>query len=430
MSTREPEEGALPDELLTAEEAEEAKQQARSGQLRIVYAARALVSASRAIAGIGGPIYLAKVGFGGTGLGIVFALAGLFALLVSFGVGVLADRVGRRIFLVLYPLLIGGAGFVFAFTRAEWILGAMAVVASFGRGAGAGAGSVGPYQPAETAMVADLARSGGRNQAFIAITQMSVIGAIAGSVIAFFAFPATSGGKGGAFTVAFVVAGVLAILGGIVALWLENDHRPRGERPPKGVFPRSSLGLLARLWVTNTLNGLAVGMFGPFVTYFLYLKFHSSPAQIALLFLVVNVVSLGPIGQVGKLAARYGTIRVTVFFRLLQALLLVPFAFAPTFLTAGILYLVRMIAQRLALPLRQSYVQGRVPAEERARVAALSNLPSQGAMAASPALSGYLFDVAPLEVPFMIGGILQLVSTLFYWGFFSKSPPPEEAAKR
>ncbi|MDA8397429.1 MAG: hypothetical protein M0Z29_06215, partial [Actinomycetota bacterium] len=67
MSTREPEEGALPDELLTAEEAEEAKQQARSGQLRIVYAARALVSASRAIAGIGGPIYLAKVGFGGTG---------------------------------------------------------------------------------------------------------------------------------------------------------------------------------------------------------------------------------------------------------------------------------------------------------------------------------------------------------------------------
>ncbi|MDA8102005.1 MAG: MFS transporter [Nitrospiraceae bacterium] len=429
MSAREPEEGPLPDELLAAEEAEEARERSRTGQLRIVYAARALVSASRAIAGIGGPIYLAKVGFGGTGLGIVFALAGVFALFVSFGVGFMADRMGRRIFLVVYPMLVAAAGFVFAFSRAEWVLGGMAVVASFGRGAGAGAGSVGPYQPAETAMVADLARAGRRNQAFIAIAQMSVIGAIAGSVIAFFAFPAASGGKGGAFTAAFVVAGVLALLGGFVALWLENDRRPRGQKPPKGVFPHRSLGLLARLWVTNTLNGLAVGMFGPFVTYFLYLKFHASPAQIALLYLVVNVVSLGPIGQVGKLAERFGTIRVTVFFRLIQALLLVPFAFAPTFLMAGILYLVRMIAQRLAMPLRQSYVQARVPPEERARVAALANLPSQGAMAASPALSGYLFDVAPLEVPFMIGGVLQLVSTLFYWGFFSKSPPPEETAR-
>ncbi len=430
MSAREPEEGPLPDELLSAEEAEEAKERSRTGQLRIVYAARALISASRAIAGIGGPIYLAKVGFGGTGLGIVFALAGVFALFVSFAVGFMADRLGRRIFLVVYPMLVAAAGFVFAFSRAEWVLGAMAVVASFGRGAGAGAGSVGPYQPAETAMVADLARVGGRNQAFIAIAQMSVIGAIAGSVIAFFAFPSASGGKGDAYTAAFVVAGILALAGGVIALWLENDRRPRGQRPPKSVFPRRSLGLLARLWVTNTLNGLAVGMFGPFVTYFLYLKFHASPAQIALLYLVVNVVSLGPIGQVGKLADRFGTVPVTVFFRLLQALLLVPFAFAPTFLTAGILYLVRMIAQRLAMPLRQSYVQGRVPPEERARVAALSNLPSQGAMDASPALSGYLFDVAPLEVPFMIGGILQLASTLFYWGFFSKVPPPEEAARR
>nr|MDA8262020.1 hypothetical protein [Actinomycetota bacterium] len=136
MSAREPEEGPLPDELLAAEEAQEARDRSRTGQLRIVYVARALISASRSIAGIRGPLSLAKVGFGGTGLGIVFALAGVFALVVSFGVGFMADRLGRRIFLVVYPMLVAAAGFVFAFSRAEWILGAMAVVASFGRGAG------------------------------------------------------------------------------------------------------------------------------------------------------------------------------------------------------------------------------------------------------------------------------------------------------
>ena len=29
----------------------------------------------------------------------------------------------------------------------------------------------------------------------------------------------------------------------------------------------------------------------------------------------------------------------------------------------------------------------------------------------------------------MIGGVLQLVCMIFYWGFFYKAPPPEETAR-
>ena len=401
---------------------------ASTRQLRIIYLARALVSASRAIAAIGAPIYLAARGFSASKLGLIFALGSVFSLIISFVIGTTADRLGRKVFLVAYPLMVAVASFVFAFSTSEVLLAAMAIVASFGRGAGAGANATGPYQPAETALVADLAQGSSRSPAFSRITQMSIIGSIVGSGVSVVAFGGLSAhGHHDSFTGAFLFAGLFVLVGGLVALALADD-RPTGMKRPdrKGVLPRGSLGLLGRLWITNALNGFAVGMFGPFVSYFLYRKFGASPSEIALLYLVVNLVTLGPVGRVAAVAARFGNIRVTVALRLIQAILLIPFAYAPVFWAAGAIFLVRTLAQRSALPLRQSYVQAMSDPDERARVAALSNIPSQAALVVSPAVSGYLFDVASLEIPFFIGGILQLVSTIFYWGFFANSPPPEE----
>ncbi len=397
-------------------------------QLRIIYLARALVSASRAIAAIGVPVYLAARGFSASKLGLIFALGSVFSLIISFVIGATADRHGRKVFLVAYPLLVAVASFVFAFTTSDVLLAAMAIAASFGRGAGAGASAVGPYQPAETALVADLAHASGRSKAFSRITQMSILGSIAGSGVSVVAFGGLSAhGHHDSFMPAFLIAGIFVLVGGLVALALADD-RPADTkcREHKGVIPKGSIGLLGRLWITNTLNGFAVGMFGPFVTYFLYRKFGAPPSEIALLYLVVNLVTLGPVGRVAALAAHFGNIRVTVALRLIQAILLIPFAYAPVFWAAGAIFLMRTLAQRSALPLRQSYVQAMSDPDERARVAALSNIPSQAALVVSPAISGYLFEVASLEIPFFIGGILQFVSTIFYWAFFANSPPPEE----
>jgi hypothetical protein len=65
--------------------------------------------------------------------------------------------------------------------------------------------------------------------------------------------------------------------------------------------------------------------------------------------------------------------------------------------------------------------------EERARLAALSTLPSQAASAATPTLAGTLFDVA-LGLPFLIAGALQLGNAILYYAFFHKLVPEEERA--
>ena len=111
------------------------------------------MSIGRALAGVVTPIYLALVGFGAVELSVyVMVVAGASALL-STGIGTVSDRIGRRTFLVIVPLFTAAAGVLFAVTTSHAILFLAGAIGSFGRGAGAGAGTIGPYQPAESAYV-------------------------------------------------------------------------------------------------------------------------------------------------------------------------------------------------------------------------------------------------------------------------------------
>lgn len=117
--------------------------------------ARTCMSVTRALAGIVAPIYLAVLGFGGLTLGVLFTATALVSALLTNTIGLLSDRFGRKPVLVITPMLAGAAGLVYAFSHTAGVLFVFAALGSFGRGAGAGGGIIGPYQPAEQALLAD-----------------------------------------------------------------------------------------------------------------------------------------------------------------------------------------------------------------------------------------------------------------------------------
>ena len=399
-----------------------------------VWIARVSMSAGRALAAVVAPVYLARLGYSGLRLGEMFAVIAIAAAALSAAVGLLSDRIGRRPFLVVFPLLTAGAVVVFATSEPTWVLFAAASVGSFGRGAGAGAGAVGPYQPAESALVTELAPDRVRNVVFGRLAFGSSLGALIGGLLAV-ATDAGAGSRGAAlvdaFRPAFLVMALVSLLAGVVALAITEPPRPaRATHHADGTkrtrFPRRSLPLLVRLWVSNSVNGLAIGMFGPFVTYWFYRRYGAGPGEIGALFAVINVVTLASTLSAAGMAKRWGLVRTVSVVRVVQAVLLVPMVLAPSFLLAGAIYLVRMVVQRAGLPLRQSYVLAMADPEERSSVAALANIPSQVAMAASPIASGYLLEEVSLSLPFEIAGGLQLVNAVMFWVFFRHRPPAEE----
>lgn len=390
--------------------------------------ARATMSAGRSLAGIIVPIYLARVGFSSVRLGVLFAVVGIASALMSASVGLLSDRLGRKPFIIIVPLLAAAASVGYALSRDTVLLFALAAAGTFGRGAGAGGGTVGPYQPAEQSLVTDATPAGHRNALFGRLAFYSALGALVGGQLARIPEIAAYLGLGGdlAYRPAFIVAAVLPLSAALLAVPVREP--PHQAVPGRRLIrlPSKSWGFLAKLWVTNSVNGAAVGFVGPFLTYWFYRRYGVGPGTIGLLYSLVNASSMVSNLGAATVAERLGVVRAVTIGRTIQALLLAVMVMMPTFWLAGAVYLIRMLAQRVAMPLRQSYVLGMVPAEERSSVAGLANLPSQGTSAGSPALAGYLFDNVGLWVPFEIGAVLQAVNTALFYAFFHNLPPPEE----
>jgi MFS family permease len=394
--------------------------------------ARAAVSAQRALAGVVVPIYLARIGFSAIELGVLFAVVAAVSALMSLAIGWSADRVGRKPFLILLPLFMTAAAAVFASTDAAFVLFVAAAAGSFGQGSGAGAGSVGPYQPAEQALMAGLAPDDQRNRLFGTLASASAFGALVGGLLA--ALPHGAGPVGPAtYRPAFAAAAILAAVAALLAVPVHDPVRSR-RRQRTGPARRQRLSptswrLVLKLWTVNASNGLAVGLFGPFVTYWFYRRFGVGTTEIGLLFAIVNAATVITNYGAAPIARRLGTVRSVVFARAGQAVLLIPLALAPSFAVAGGIYLVRMAMQRVGLALRQSFVMGAAPESERASVAALSNVPSQALSAGAPTLSGYLFESVSLSLSFELAGVLQLVNALLVHHFFAEHDrrPPAAA---
>jgi MFS family permease len=415
----------------------------------IILLARIAMSAGRALAGVLTPIYLALQGFSALELSEYVIAVALASAILSAVIGMAADYVGRRIFLIVVPLLTALAGTGFAFSPDTVVLFGLGALGSFGRGSGAGSGTVGPYLPAESAFVAESVPAAHRNSAFGRLTFGSSLGALAGSLLALLA-PSThlhGPAATAAFRAGFLAIAVTSAIAGLLAVALSEPSSPRRQRArsarqDRGLgrgtgqgrrhglgwlsLPRRSRWLVYRLWITNTTNGLAVGMFGPFVTYWFFRRFGASAPQVGVVFAVINAATMVSSLSAARLARRWGLVRTVFLVRAAQALLLVPMVLAPTFALAAGAYFVRMVVQRIGLPLRQSYAVGLAHPDERAAVSALSNLPSQLVMSGSPAITGYLMDEVSLSLPFELAAILQFVNATSFWLLFRRHPPQEE----
>ncbi|HEV2580826.1 MAG TPA: MFS transporter, partial [Ktedonobacteraceae bacterium] len=420
--------------------------------MRLLLAARVSMSAARALAGIVVPIYLALIGFNALELGFLFVVVAIMSAVLSGLSGLLADRVGRKPMIVLLPFCTALAAIIFVYSHVAALLFVFAALGSFGRGAGAGAGAVGPYQPAEQALLADAVSSRYRNNLFGLVGFASSLGALLGTgpltslpqVLTHFSILSSQGLA--SYQFAFFLTAIAAAIAGLLAIPVADPSltRIRNRRAMndtsaqtikrKGLWriniSHQSMSILLRLCITNSFNGLAVGFFGPFITYWFYRQYGAGPAVIGLLYSIINLAAMFANLGSARFAARLGLVRAILVGRIFQAVLLIPMVLAPTFWLAGAIYLARMLAQRLALPLRQSYVMGVVSPEERGTVSALSNLPAQATSAASPALAGYLFDHISLALPFEIGAALQAFNALLFFIFFRNNLPPEERDAR
>jgi MFS family permease len=402
-----------------------------SRDITLLLTARATMSAGRALVGVVLPVYLATIGFNGAHVGLLFGIMSIVSAIIAVLVGLLADRFGRKIFVVVIPLVTAISALVVGFTQATLMIYVFSVLGSLGQGQGAGVASVGPYTPAEQALVTDVTPPRHRNSLFGRLAFFAALGSLVGSPLAVMTDLAGHLGLHGAaaYRPAFLVASVFALITACLAIPIANPRTAKPQTRNPFAWPHHSWDFLWRFWIVIGVNGIATGFYSPFVTFWFHQRFHASAGEIGVLYTIINVVTMTSNLSAGSIARRLGLVRAIGSFWVVQACFMFPMAVSPTFWLAGAFYLCRQIAQRVQMPLRQSYVMGMVPAAERGAVAGLSQVPAQVVSGVLPVPAGYIFDHISMNLPTEIAAATQLVVSAIFLTLFRGRSPPEEAGE-
>lgn len=391
-----------------------------------LYAGRALRSCSTAFLTVVFPLYLARLGYGSAKIGLLLTGGGIITLALVAGVGLFADRFGRRTAILVLSFLSFLGGLLIASTDSFWVALLASGLGGIGRGGGAGSGgSWGPVFPAEQPLVAETVSSEGRTHAFGVLSFVGVLAGAFGSMVA--ALPAYLHAHGwtwiGGYHLLFLLSALLSLGMMLVTLPI-RERLPAPAEPPSE--PPIGLGqLLGRLTVTNALNGLGIGFLGPLLTYWFYRRYGVGPAEIGILYTIVNLAAALPYLLSSHLTRRLGTVRTVALTRAASGLVLLLMPFLPSFSLAGALYAVRMVLNSLGMPARLSYVMGVSDERYRSRVSAFGSLPQQVTSTLVPVVAGSLMQTF-LDTPIFGAAFFLTLNGLTYYLFFYATPPPEE----
>ncbi len=401
-----------------------------TGNMPWLLATRVVRSFSQALLVIIVPLYVAAAGYSTLQVGYLLSIALAGSAGMTVLVGFVSDRFGRKLVLICIAGLAAIGPAVYALTTQFWVLALMAALASV-RGGGAGSGGgFGPFYPAEQALVAGSTTDRNRNIVFSSLSLVGVLAGAIGSAVAVLPGVLRQSlhmSAVASYRPVFWIAAATSLA--IIALTLPiRETRPAlPEKREHGRARLSTRGLIARLWVTNSINGLVMGVVGPFLTYWLVLRYGVTSTEISLLYTAANLLTAGSYVVAPAVARRLGAVKTIVITRAGTVLLMAGMALAPTFLLAAVAYTVRIMVNSIGMPIRQSFVMGVADEQDRSRVSALGSLPSQAAGMVTPTISSHLIqsvsEVAPI---WMATGALAINAGLFALFFRNIRPPEEE----
>jgi len=371
-------------------------------------------------------VYLDRLGLDPTRIGIVLTAAIAGSAIMTVGWSLFADRYGRRRTISTMAVLMAVGGLAFALTDSFAIL----ILAGFTGTISATNSEVGVFQTVDQAMLPQTAPDARRTWLFAVYNTLATFGGALGSL-----FAASVGlferlGLNGAdaYRPLFVLYAIVGLANlGLFAGLTDRLELAKidGQRRFLGIHrSRRTVTKLAALFGLDAFAGALVVQ--SLVAYWFFIRWGLEPAQLAVLFFAVNVLSGLSLLAAGWLAARFGLLNTMVFSHLPSNVLLMLVPLMPTAPLAVALFLMRMSISQMDVPTRQSYTMAVVDPDERTATAGLTNVARTASSAFSPLVTGMAFAAGSFALPFLLAGTLKIAYDGLVYLTFRGVRPPEE----
>src|SRR5579859_7890479 len=366
------------------------------------------------------PLYLNRAGLEPSVIGLLYSLSGLVtAGLVAFS-GTLADRFGRRGFLIWGTALPVGSYVIFAATTdPRWL-----VLASVIGGVGLANGAAGALTIASfDAMLAEHTPPARRTRVFAgaqALWSVALgLGALCAGVPELLRQARPDLGDLEVYRPPFVAVIVLAALATVVLLPLSEtsiETAPRKVSTRSGSWlPRRSFGVIARYALALGLFGLGLGVAVQLLPLWFALRFGVDEAALGPWYAAGQVLSLSSVVLSPWLDRRLGGAVAVLTVQVLGGACLLAIALvAPIFEIAAAASVMRNLLANIAWPMQQSLLMTSVVADERASAAGIGFAVWGLTNAAGPALAGVMIQNGSLEMPLVLGAVAYVAGGIAF----------------
>jgi MFS family permease len=382
-------------------------------------------------------LYLMALGWNGFHIGLVLSAAGLTGAVLGLFVGIASDRIRRKPFLLIYEGIVILSSFALLLTHQSLLLATAIVAAGFGRGAN---GAAGPFSPVEQAWLAENVTPSRRGVIYSANTGFGFFGMGIGALLAMMpefinhwmnVSQTNHLLQAEAFRPLFVILPITSIINFILITKTDESYQGT-KKAKKGMIDVEELTILREenkklkgLFFLNSFNGLAIGLTGPLISYWFATKFGVGPASIAPImaatFFITGFASL----FTGKISQKAGIVTSIVWTRSIGLLLLVLLPLSPYFWLASVIYVLRSALNRGSIGNRQALTIGLVRDKRRGFATSLNAVSSQLPQSFGPSISGFLFNLGELQIPFYAGAVLQGIYLVLYRRFFKDQNKPQ-----
>lgn len=369
-------------------------------------------------------LYLEELGWSTLSIGSVLAAGGILGILLVPLIGVLSDRLGRKPFVLFSETLTAGCALIGILSTNPFLLCIAITFSGFGK---ADAGSASPFAPAEQAWLASFIPVSERGKVYSLNNAFCFFGMASGAILvgtlsqSEFNFSEIT-----SFRLAFYFTLVLSLVTSFIVLTIREDGGFQYQsardteskdkkigKDEKKTIQEENVAII-KLAAINVLNGLAIGLTGPMMSYWFSAKFGVSLNQIgytlALTFFATGVTSI----LQARFTRKLGTVRSVVLFRYIASFFLILMPILSSFVLVSIIYIIRTALNRGTQGAQQALSVSLTRGKRNGLASSINLFSMRFPISIGPYIAGYLFGLGALSLPFYIASGLQISFAYLY----------------